>query len=127
MRKDERGQSAVELALVLPILLLLIVAVLDFGRIMYSYAHLHMAAQETVRKGGLGTGDSELTQFAKNYIHLSDSSQLQVIITPTETNRKSGDYLKVSLKYPLKLNTPLLSRFLPVPDFIETNSTVRVE
>ena len=59
MRRDERGQSLVETALVLPVLLLLLVGILDFGRIMYSYAHLHMAAQETVRVGGLDKSDSE--------------------------------------------------------------------
>jgi Flp pilus assembly protein TadG len=127
MRKDESGQALVEMALVLPVLLLLLVGILDFGRITYSYAHLHMTAQESVRKGGLGAKDSEIIQFAKNYVHLGDPSQLQVSITPTETNRRPGDYVKVSLKYPLKLYTPLLSAILPVPNYMETDSTVRVE
>jgi Flp pilus assembly protein TadG len=127
MRKDESGQSMVEMALVLPVLLLLIVGMLDFGRILYSYAHLHMAAQETVRKGGLGSKDLEITQFAKNYIHLGDSSKLQVKVTPTDSNRHSGDYITVTLKYPLQIYTPLISDILPVPEYIETDSTVRVE
>jgi hypothetical protein len=127
MRKDESGQSAVELALVLPILLLLLIGILDFGRIMYSYAHLHMAAQESVRKSGLGAKDLEVIQFTKNYIHLGDTSKLQVTISPTDTNRSSGDYVKVNLKYPLELYTPLLSDILPLPEFITTDSTVRVE
>jgi hypothetical protein len=127
MRKDERGQSMVEMALVLPVLLLLLIGILDFGRIIYSYAHLHMAAQETVRKGGLGAKDLEIVQFAKGYVHLGESSQLNVIITPSETSRHSGDYVKVTLKYPFKLYTPLISDILPVPEYIETDSTVRVE
>lgn len=127
MVKDEKGQSMVEMALVLPVLLLLLVGVLDFGRTVYSYAHLHMAAQEGVRKAGLGATDTEVTQFVKDYVHLNDASQLQVTITPTEANRQSGDYVKLSLKNPLSLYTPLLSNFLPVPEFIETDSTVRVE
>ncbi|RHW43171.1 pilus assembly protein [Neobacillus notoginsengisoli] len=127
MRKDERGQSLVETALVLPLLLLLIVGILDFGRITYSYAHLHMAAQETVRKGGLGKSDAEITAFARNYVHLGDSSKLIVEITPPGTTRKSGDYVKVKLKYPLKLYTPLLSKVFPSPLYAETDSTIRVE
>jgi Flp pilus assembly protein TadG len=127
MRKDESGQSMVEMALVLPVLLLLLVGILDFGRILYSYAHLHMAAQETVRKGGLGSKDLEIAQFAKNYIHLGDSSKLQVKVSPSDANRHSGDYITVTLKYPLQIYTPLLSDILPVPEYIETDSTVRVE
>jgi Flp pilus assembly protein TadG len=127
MRKDESGQSLVEMALVLPILLLLLVGILDFGRILYSYAHLHMAAQESVRKSGLGAKDLETIQFAKNYIHLGDSSQLKVTVAPTDVNRKSGDYVKVTLEYPLKVYTPLLSNILPIPEFIISDSTVRVE
>ncbi|HLO12995.1 MAG TPA: TadE/TadG family type IV pilus assembly protein [Pseudoneobacillus sp.] len=127
MRKDESGQSMVEMALVLPVLVLLLVGILDFGRIMYSYAHLHMAAQESVRKGGLGAKDLEIIEFARNYVHLGDSSQLEVTITPSEANRRSGDYVQVTLKYPLHLFTPFLSKILPVPQFFETDSTVRVE
>jgi Flp pilus assembly pilin Flp len=127
MRKEESGQSMVEFALILPVVILLLVAILDFGRIIYSVADLHMAAQETVRKAGLGAKDLEITQFARNYIHLSESSKLQVSISPTESLRHSGDYVKVTLKYPWKLYTPLLSDILPVPEYIESDSTVRVE
>lgn len=127
MIKDESGQSLVEMALVLPILLMLLIGILDFGRVVYSYAHLHMAAQESVRKGALGAYDVEITQFAKNYVHIGDSSKLEVTISPNESSRHSGDYVKVTLKYPLQLYTPLLSKILPVPEFIETDSTVRVE
>ncbi|WP_174730742.1 TadE/TadG family type IV pilus assembly protein [Mesobacillus harenae] len=127
MRKDESGQSMVEMALILPILLLLVVGIFDLGRLIYSYAHLHQAAQETVRVGSLGDNDAEITLFARNYIHLGDASQLQVGITPQETVRHSGDYMTVTLTYPLELFTPLLGRILPSPTFITTDSTIRVE
>jgi Flp pilus assembly protein TadG len=127
MIQEEKGQSMVEMALVLPVLLLLLVGILDFGRTMYSFAHLHMAAQETVRKASLGANDSEIIQFARNYVHIGDPGRLVVIITPSEANRKSGDYVKVTLKTPLQVYTPLLSNILPLPKNIETDSTVRVE
>ncbi|MHC0036747.1 TadE/TadG family type IV pilus assembly protein [Pseudoneobacillus sp. C159] len=126
MVRNEKGQSIVEMALVLPVLLLLLVGIFDFGRTVYSFSKLHMAAQETVRKAGLGATDLEITQFAKNYLQQSDGT-LQVTITPTQANRKSGEYVKVTLKNPLKLNTPLLSKIIPLPEYIEANSTVRVE
>lgn len=127
MKKDERGQSMVETALLLPVLLLLLVGILDFGRVIYSYAHLHMAAQETVRVGGLGHNDSEIIEFAKNYVHLGDSSKLKIEISPTEASRTSGEYMTVKLEYPFHLYTPLLSKIFPSPLLIATESTIRVE
>lgn len=127
MKKDESGQSLVETALILPILLLLIAGIIDFGRVFYSYSHLHMAAQETVRRGGLGEGDSAISAFAHDYIHLSDSEKLQVRISPTESARNHGTYMTVQLRYPFTFVTPIISKFFPSPFMIETESTIRVE
>lgn len=127
MRKNEQGQSMVETALLLPIFLLILVGILDFGRSIYSYSHLHMAAQETVRLGGLGKTDQEITTFAKQYVHLGDSSKLKVTINPPDTLRFSGDYVTVKLSYPMTFLTPLIGKFFPDNFAIETSSTIRVE
>jgi Flp pilus assembly protein TadG len=127
MKKNESGQSMVETALLLPVLLLLLVGILDFGRVLYSYAHLHMAAQESVRVGSLGRSDSEIIDFARNYVHLGDSNKLNIEISPQESTRNSGEYMNVTLKYPFQLYTPLLSKIFPSPLVIETESTIRVE
>jgi Flp pilus assembly protein TadG len=127
MIKDEKGQSLVEFALLLPVLLLLIVGIFDFGRVLYSYSHLHMATQETVRLGALGKSDEEIRSFAHNYIHIGDPDDLVISISPTEGERESGDYVTVELEYPIELITPFLSSILPSPVVIETDSTIRVE
>jgi Flp pilus assembly protein TadG len=123
MIRKEEGQSLTEFALLVPLLLLLICGILDFGRVMYAYLHLNMAAQETVRLAGLGKSDLEITEFAKKYEQLGDSSLLQVMISPS---RKSGDYVKVTLSYPLSYLTPVVSNILPKP-IITVDSTIRVE
>jgi Flp pilus assembly protein TadG len=127
MIKNEKGQALVEVALILPILLLLLIGMFDFGRTLYSYAHLHMAAQETVRLGGLGKMDSHMDSFARSYIHIGDPSMLSVQITPTEINRRSGEYVTVTLEYPVNLITPFIDDLLSSPFTISTNSTIRVE
>ena len=126
MIRKEEGQSLTEFALLLPLLLLLICGILDFGRVMYAYLHLNMAAQETVRLAGLGKGDSEITTFAKNYEQLGDPNLLKVTISPIQTSRKPGDYVKVTLSYTLSYLTPLVSNILPKP-IITVDSTIRVE
>lgn len=49
MRKSEAGQSMVEMALVLPILLLLIGGIMDFGWLFYNQLALTNAAREGAR------------------------------------------------------------------------------
>jgi Flp pilus assembly protein TadG len=51
--RRERGQSLVEAAVLLPILLLLVAAVVDFGRAFDSYIVLTNAAREGARFGSL--------------------------------------------------------------------------
>jgi Flp pilus assembly protein TadG len=126
MIRKEEGQSLTEFALLVPLLLLLICGILDFGRVMYAYLHLNLAAQETVRLAGLGKGDSEITAFAKNYQQLGNPNLLQVTISPLQTSRKSGDYVKVTLSYTLSYLTPMISNILPQP-LITVDSTIRVE
>ncbi|MFD1019925.1 TadE/TadG family type IV pilus assembly protein [Thalassobacillus hwangdonensis] len=127
MIKDEKGQSLVELALILPVLLLLLVGIIDFGRMLYSYTHLHMASQEAVRVGGLGGDDQEIGVFARDYITFEDKDALVVDISPGDSVRKSGEYVEVTLKYPFEMVTPIIDHFFTDPLWIETSSTIRVE
>ena len=48
---SRRGQALVEFALVLPIFILLLVGIFDFGRAIYAYNTISNAAREAVRVG----------------------------------------------------------------------------
>lgn len=117
----------VEVALILPLLLLLLAGVIDLGRVLYSTSHLHLATQEAVRLGGLGKSDTEIKEFARDYFQLGDPALLEIEISPTEDVRTSGEYVQVSIDYPLKLITPILNQFIPNPVVIHADSTMRVE
>ncbi|MRH44322.1 pilus assembly protein [Aquibacillus halophilus] len=127
MKRDERGQSIVEFALVLPLLLFLLVGMLDFGRILYSYSALHFTAQETVRLGGFGRDDAAIIQFARDNFTAGDSALLEVDITPGQSLRASGDYVTVSLTYPIQSMTPIINDVLPSDFSLRVNSTIRIE
>ena len=49
-RRDARGQTIVEVALILPIFILLIVGVFDFGRAIYAYNTVLNASREGARQ-----------------------------------------------------------------------------
>jgi Flp pilus assembly protein TadG len=127
MVMEEKGQSLVEFALTIPLFLLLLMGIVDFGRLLYSYSHLEFAAQETVRKGGLGSNDADMVSFARSYIHLPDPTKLSVTITPADTIRKSGDYVSVKLSYPFNPVMPLADRVFTNRFTITSSSTIRVE
>ena len=46
MVRNERGQGLVELALFLPVLLVLVMGVIDFGRVYFAYVTITNAARE---------------------------------------------------------------------------------
>ncbi|NBI28361.1 TadE/TadG family type IV pilus assembly protein [Chengkuizengella marina] len=127
MFKNEKGQSLTEFALLLPLMLLMICGIIDFGRLGFNYMNQHLTTQETVRKAGLGRTDVEIVDFARDYINMEDSENLEVSISPDDNNRESGDYVTVTLTSSFESITPLISLLMPDSFEISTNSTIRVE
>ena len=50
-KAEPRGQGLVEFALILPLLLLLVLGVIEFGRLLFIYTEISNAAREAVRYG----------------------------------------------------------------------------
>ena len=65
-RQADNGAAAVELALVLPFLLLLLFGIIDFGRAYNARITLSNAARESVRVWALGGTQGEATQRASD-------------------------------------------------------------
>ncbi|MFJ6001421.1 TadE/TadG family type IV pilus assembly protein [Arthrobacter sp. NPDC092385] len=59
LQRNERGAAAVELALLLPILLLLLLGIMEFGRAFNAQATLTGAAREGVRVMSISRSPSE--------------------------------------------------------------------
>lgn len=126
MRK-KKGQAILELALVLPIILIIFCAIVDFGRILHASTQLNLIAQEAVRIGGLGGTDSEMKSYVRDKATLKDKNTIDVVPTPGYLTRKPGDYLTLKITYKINYITPLMNIFLPSPYVINTESTIRVE
>jgi len=58
----DRGAAAVEMALVMPLLILMIMGIIDFGRIFNGEIQLSQAAREGARIAALGTSGSFTVQ-----------------------------------------------------------------
>lgn len=127
MLNNEKGQSLAEFALVLPLLLILIVGMVDLGRVLYVYSGLHFTVQETVRVGGFGYNDAEIADFASDHFAPGDGGQLNVSISPEEGARKSGEYMTVTLGYEVAPITPFASQLFNGPIQLSADSTIRIE
>ncbi|PKR77269.1 pilus assembly protein TadE [Halalkalibacillus sediminis] len=127
LRRDQKGQSIVEFSLIIPLLMIILVGVFDVGRMMYSYTGLHFTAQETVRLGGFGYQDSEIVEFAHNNFQTGDSDKLEVSVSPDDASRKSGEYVTVTLTYPVEPFTPFAKQIFDGAVQLTADSTIRVE
>jgi Flp pilus assembly pilin Flp len=67
-KRHEGGQAAVEFALVLPLLLVMLIGIVEFGRAWNSYQVITDAARETARRACLGDviGEDAARQVAKD-------------------------------------------------------------
>lgn len=59
-----RGQTLVEFALILPIFILILVGIFDFGRAIYGYNTINNAAHEAVRVGIVDQNTTTITARA---------------------------------------------------------------
>ena len=58
--RDERGQAVTEFAVILPVLLLVLFAIFQFGIIFNNYIQVTAAAREGARKGAVNRTHGEL-------------------------------------------------------------------
>ena len=124
VQKKSSGQALVEFAFVLPILLLLMVAIIDFGILFYSQMAVSNAAWEGARAGATiidpTQGDQEIIGAVQNAAYGLDITRLIIDIDPTQDEpprnlsfpAPRGDALTVTIQYQVDLTFPRLS--LPV-------------
>ncbi len=107
-QRCERGQGLVEFALVLPVLVLVLIAVLDFGRALYAYSVVANCAREGARFGIISPSDTAgIIATVHNAAIGLDVSQLAVTISEPE-----GTSIQVQVHYSFDLITPLMELVL---------------
>ena len=118
VKNGERGASVVEFAIVLPILLVLLFGVIEFGFIFYNKEMLTNAAREGARAGILARSprltEDEIEDVVEHYcenmlISFDNSVDLDVDASPP-ASPVFGDDLTVCVTYPYT--------FLLIPSFV---------
>ena len=125
--KNERGQSMVEFAIMLPLLILIVMGILEFGMMMNSYLGINNAAREGARLGIVGGTDTQIQNIILSTSPSLNSQYLTIVITPDNLSRKSGDTLKVTLHYNYHLTVPIISSLLNNLVLLNAETSMRVE
>ncbi len=122
--RPKKGQALVEFALILPLLLLIIFGIIEFGRVLFIYSNLFNAAREGVRYGITMPRDyNGISQHVKDAIVAvpDDNVNIQVWYddgpqsTNTFTNSTQvavGQRVVVYMEYDVDYLTPLFEPFL---------------
>ncbi len=94
MKTETRGQSLVEFAITLPILVLLLLGTLDFGMAIFSYSMLRDAAQEGAFYGSFNPDNlAEIENRARN---ISPRAEDEIFSSPVRlTDREK---VKISIQ-----------------------------
>jgi Flp pilus assembly protein TadG len=138
-KKSERGQSLVELAISLLILLYLLSGAVEFGIIFFQYVQLRDAAQEGALFGSMnpqGDIDSRVRGASTSPINLAisnPSDPLYVGIVSTAFDKDTdapkaladaceGDALEVKVSFKHRVFMPFMSKF--IGNTINLNATV---
>lgn len=123
--KSEKGQALVEFTLVLPILLLLVFGVVEFGRIYSASLAVNHVARETARAAVVGTNGTDLTNVIKNAAPQLNYNQLNVTIAPATLVR--GEEVTVDVEYTVNIQAPFINLIIPDPFLVRGTIVMRVE
>lgn len=104
-RASESGAAAVEFALVLPLLLLLVFGIVDFSRAYNARVALSGGAREGARVLALGTGDVEAT--TKGAAPTLPADEITVSADPPTCSGAAGTPAKVTASYQYSYITPI--------------------
>jgi Flp pilus assembly protein TadG len=103
----DRGSVAVEFALLLPVLLLLIFGIIDFGRAINDQITLTQAAREGARLASLGYSTSAVTTRAQSAAYPLSPVPTVTVTSACPTGAGTGVDAVVKLTYTFSFVTPV--------------------
>ncbi len=124
--RDQRGSTMVEFALVAPVLILLVMGIMEFGRLFQVWLVVTHAAREGGRYAAVGKSSSEVRTQVIAASPSLDTGLLS--ITTQNAQGPSGTSVTVQVSYPVTMVTPLIGDLLPQnPYAVQSTVVMRLE
>ncbi len=139
-RQRSRGQALVEFALIVPILVLLIFGIIDFGRYVYTQNSLNQASREGARAAAVQSRPAECTGQTRDacaitvtrgrligvigtstpvvactevtQLDANNDNELDMAPVTPASNCQASNLLKVTVTNNFTLLTPVIAQFL---------------
>lgn len=125
--RKNRGQALVETAITLPLILLLLMGIIDFGLLFNNYIIISNTAREAARAASLGQTDAVVGTRISSMTTTLDDTRLEVNITPAEASRVHGGEVSVQIIYRHVMLTPFIESMFSGGVPIEATTVMRVE
>ena len=123
--RGEKGQTLVEFALILPVLLLLVIGMLQFGRVLSVWLIVSNSAREGARYAAIGFSEAEVILKAQESCATLDPGSL--VIEAIGAQGPRGDPVTVAVEYPVDI-TPLFEPIFPQDPYpVSAEVTMRLE
>lgn len=123
---EKKGQALVEFAFVIPLLLLFLFGIVEFGRIFGAELIVAYSAREGARVGTIGSTDDAIKSQVFNSAVNLDPSKLIIIIEPA-SERVRGQQISVRVRYPVAVMVPIISAITGETVTVGSTCTMRVE
>lgn len=107
MNKRDRGQALVETALVLPVLLIILLGIFDFGRAIYAYNTISNAAREAARLAVVDQNEDAVIAVGKQAAIGLPPDDIDVDF-PAPTCNLIGCDVQVTVSYRWGAITPII-------------------
>ncbi len=104
MTRNEDGQSTVELALCLPIVVIVLAVLVQVGVIAMDHVRLWHAAREAVRVAAVDSDPTAIRQAAQS----SGLRSLDIEIDPQDLYRRQGEPVTVTVSYAPSTRVPVI-------------------
>ncbi len=125
IRKEEKGQTATELALVLPIFCLLLFGIIQFGILFNNYVTVTDAVRAGARKAAVSRLESSPCGVAEDAVRKAAGGLDQAkLTTGCSSSWQPGTDVTVEASYPYEIN---LLGFVAASGRLTSKTTERVE
>jgi Flp pilus assembly protein TadG len=128
-RKNDSGQAVVEFAVILPVLLMILFAILQFGIVFNNYIQVTAAAREGARKAAvsrsLGTAAAETAATTSAKAAAPGLKQSSITVTyPNSPTFAQGSDVTVQVTYPYSIS---ILGIIVKSGNLTSSTTMRVE
>jgi Flp pilus assembly protein TadG len=125
--KRNRGQAVVETALILPIIILILMGIIDFGLLFNNYLIIANASREAARQAAVGVPDGNILISISKMTTTINPAKMTPTILPAPAVRKKGAEVTVTIVYDNVLITPVISAIIPNPVKLTATTVMRIE